>query len=64
MPIHDVKPNLNRSQSESLPVNDSGALTNLGFSGLRLGSADVVDCVVAVNRDTADCATVRAALVA
>ena len=35
MPIHDVKPNLNRSQSESLPVNDSGALTNLGFSGLR-----------------------------
>ena len=49
VPIHDVKPNLNRSQSESLPVKDSGALTNLGFNGLRLGSADVADCVVAVN---------------
>ena len=37
VPIHDVKPNLNRPQSESPPVKDSGALTNLGFNGLRFG---------------------------
>ena len=57
MPIHNVKLDVKRSQSASAPEEGSGGLTSLGLRVLRFTSPRV-DCAVAVNCDTADCATV------
>ena len=62
MPIHDVKLDVKRSQSASAPEEGSGGLTSLGLRVLRFTSPRV-DCAVAVNCDTADCATVKAVVI-
>ena len=64
VPIHDVKPNLNRAPTSLCARTGSGTFTNLGFNGLRLDSAACVGWLPLVSGLMAAWATDKAALVA